>query len=151
MRLLRICLVVLSLTIGVFAAESPFSGTWKFNPSKGHLTPPVPKSQTVNIKANGENFSFSQESVNEKDEQIKTSYQAKFDGKEYSVTGDTGSTVSLKKVDNRHMQVTEKKNGKITSKYAVSVSEDGQTTTVDYEDYGQGEKPLKGSAVYEKQ
>jgi hypothetical protein len=151
MRIFRICLVVLSLTIGLSAAESSFSGTWKFNPAKGHLTPPVPKSQIVHIDADDENFKFSQESVNEKDEQMKTSYEAKFDGKEYSVTGDPGTSVSLKRVNNRHMKVTEKKGGKITAKYDVTVSADGKTTTVNYLDYSQGKKPLEGSAIYDKE
>ncbi len=53
MRFFRLLLVLLSFSASLLAADSPFSGTWKFNPSKGHLTPPIPKK-------------FSEEGVDEK-------------------------------------------------------------------------------------
>jgi hypothetical protein len=43
MRSLRLLLIVLSLSGSLLAAESPFSGTWKLNPTKGHPTPPIPE------------------------------------------------------------------------------------------------------------
>ena len=66
MRFFRLLLVLLSFSASLLAADSPFSGTWKFNPSKGHLTPPIPKSVLVHIAADTENFKFSEEGVDEK-------------------------------------------------------------------------------------
>ncbi len=88
MRSLRLLLVILSFSASVLAADSPFSGTWKFNPSKGHPTPPIPKSVVAHVEADAENFKFSQEGVDDKDQPFKSSYEAKFDGKEYTITGD---------------------------------------------------------------
>ena len=151
MRSLRLLLVLLSFSATLLTADSPFSGTWKFNPSKGHLTPPIPKSVVVHVATDAENFKFSQEGVDEKDQSFKSSYEAKFDGKEYPITGDPDSdSVSLQRVNERDIKFTIKKAGKVVSKLDVIVSKDGQTTTVNYTDYGQG-KPQKGSAVYDKQ
>jgi hypothetical protein len=151
MRSLRLLLVLLSFSASLLAADSPFSGTWKFNPSKGHPTPPIRKSVVVNVEADAENFKFSQEGVDEKDQSFKSSYEAKFDGKEYPITGDPDSdSVSLQHVNKHKIKFTIKKAGKVVSKLDVIVSNDGQTTTVKYTDYGQG-KPQKGWVVYDKQ
>jgi hypothetical protein len=41
------------------------------------------------------------------------SYSAKFDGKDYPYKGDPGiTTVSLKRIDDRHVQESDKENGK---------------------------------------
>ena len=88
---LRLLLVILSFSASILAADSPFSGTWKFNPSKGHPTPPIPKSIVAHVEADAENFKFSQEGVDDKDQSFKSSYEAKFDGKEYPITGDPDS------------------------------------------------------------
>ena len=151
MRSFRLLLVLLSFSASLLAADSPFSGTWRFNPSKGHLTPPIPKSVVVHIAADTENFKFSEEGVDEKGQPFKGSYEAKFDGKDYPTTGNPDSdSVSLQRVSEREMKVTTKKAGKVVSKLDVIVSKDGKITTVNYTDYSQG-KTDKGSAVYDKQ
>jgi len=144
-------LVILSFSASVLAADSPFSGTWKFNPSKGHSTPPIPKSVVAHVESDVENFKFSQEGVDDKDQSFKSSYEAKFDGKEYPITGDPDSdSVSLQRVNEREIKFTIKKSGTVVSKLDVVVSKDGQTTIVNYTNYIQG-KEQKGSAVYDKQ
>jgi hypothetical protein len=151
MRSLRLLLVILSLSGSLLAAESPFSGTWKFNPTKGHPTPPIVKSQVVHVEADADAFKFSDEGVDDKDQPFKSSYEAKFDGKEYPITGDPNSdSVSLQRVNEREIKFTTKKAGKVAAKLDVIVSKDGKTTTVHYVDHSQG-KPVKGSSVYDKQ
>ena len=144
---LRLLLVILSFSASILAADSPFSGTWKFNPSKGHPIPPIPKSVVAHVEADAENFKFSQEGVDDKDQSFKSSYEAKFDGKEYPITGDPDSdSVSLQRVNEREIKFTIKEAGTVVSKLDVVVSKDGQTTTVYIQD-----KQQKGSAVYDKQ
>jgi hypothetical protein len=151
MRSLKVLLMVVLFSATLFAADDPLSGTWKFNPSKGHLTPPVPKSVIAHVDVTGEDFKFREEGTDEKSQPFNLSYDAKFDGKEYPVTGDPNSdTVSLHRVSQREVKFTLKKGGKLTSKLDVVVSKDGQTTTVNYTDYNEG-KAEKGSAVYDKQ
>jgi hypothetical protein len=147
MRLSRVLLIILTLSTSLLAADSPFSGTWKFNPAKGHNTPPVPKSQTVTIAADKENFKFSSEGIDEKDQPFKGSYEAKFDGKDYPFTGDpTIDTVSLRRVNDHEIKITTKKARKVVADLDVVVSKDGKTTMVNYTDKGE-----KGTSVYDKQ
>jgi hypothetical protein len=151
MRSVRLLLVILSFSASVLAADSPFSGAWKFNPSKGHPTPPIPKSVVAHVQADGENFKFSQEGVDDKDQPFQASYEAKFDGKEYPITGDPYiDSVSLQWVNEGEIKFVIKKAGTVVSKLDVVVSKDGKTTTVNTTDYIQG-KEQKGSAVYDRQ
>jgi hypothetical protein len=69
------------------AGDSPFSGTWKFNPAEGHPLPPLPQSIVAQVEADEQNFKFSEEIVDEKDQTSELSYDAEIDGKDYPVTG----------------------------------------------------------------
>ena len=87
MRFLRVLPVLRTVSVSLFAADSPFSGTWKFNPAKGHPLPPLPKSIVAHVEADQQNFKFSEEFVDDKDQTSKLSYDANIDGKDYPVTG----------------------------------------------------------------
>lgn len=59
------------------------------------------------------------------------SYDAKFDGKEYPVSGDPGkTTVVLKKIDARTIEETDHRDGKRVDEFRVTVAEDGRTISV---------------------
>lgn len=63
------------------------------------------------------------------------SYSAKFDGKDYPYKGDPGTTaVSLKRISDRHIEETDKENGKITGVADMTVAPDGRTMTTVYHD-----------------
>ena len=62
------------------------------------------------------------------------SYDVKFDGKDYPVKGpDAARTVSLKKVNDRSIDLTIKRDGKIVGVNHMTVSADGKTLTVKME------------------
>jgi len=61
------------------------------------------------------------------------SYDAKFDGKEYPVTGDpTHTVVSLKRIDANTVEETDHRMGKVTDEIRIAASKDGKT--VEYTD-----------------
>jgi hypothetical protein len=139
------------LAVFAMAAESPFAGTWKFNPSKGHPIPPAPKSSTAHIEADDHSFKLDQQFVDDKGQSADVSFDPKFDGKEYPVKGDPDTdTVSLHRVNEREITFTYRKAGKITSKIKAMVSKDGKTTTLLVTDLSQN-KPQTGTYVYDKQ
>ncbi len=151
MRCLRIAFVILALSTTLLAGDHPFSGTWKFNPSKRHPTPPIPKSVVVHVQADADTFKLSQEGIDDKDQPFKLSYEAKYDGKDYPVAGDPDTdSVSLQRVNDREIKFTLKKTGKVVAKLDVVVSKDGRSTTVHFVDDSQGGTP-NGSAVYDRQ
>ena len=67
------------------------------------------------------------------------SWDAKFDGKDYIVKGTTaGTTISLNKVNERMIDATFKRNGKIIAVVHLTVSADGNTMTGVAEDKEKG-------------
>jgi hypothetical protein len=63
------------------------------------------------------------------------SYDAKFDGKEYSVNGDQGkTTVVLKKIDARTVEESDRRDGKIVDEFRMTVADNGRTIFVRDED-----------------
>src|SRR6266850_3686835 len=144
MRCLRLVFAILALSTSLLAADNPFSGTWKFNPLKGHPTPTIPKS-VVHVQADADTFKLSQEGIDDKDQPFKLSNEAKYDGKDYPVTGDPETdSVSLQRVNDREIKFTLKKTGKVVSKLDVVVSKDGRSTTIHFVDDSQG-KTQNGS------
>jgi hypothetical protein len=63
------------------------------------------------------------------------SYDAKFDGKDYPINGDPGQTmVALKKVNANTIEATYKRNGKVVGVANTTVSSDGKTMHVVFQD-----------------
>jgi hypothetical protein len=66
-------------------------------------------------------------------------FDAKFDGKDYPIKGDrAGSMVSLKKVNDKSIDQTVKRDGKIVEIDHMTVSADGKTLTIKVEDKERG-------------
>jgi hypothetical protein len=87
-RLLKMSAVVLAMSIRLFAAESPFSGTWKLNLAKSKMKPPLPKRDIAVVDADENGLKLNEDVITDKGESLKISYEAKFDGEDYPVTGD---------------------------------------------------------------
>jgi len=63
------------------------------------------------------------------------SYTAKLDGKDYPYNGDPGTTsVSLKQINDRTIEETDKRDGKAIYVTRMTISADGKTMTADGED-----------------
>jgi hypothetical protein len=151
MRQLKGLTLVLMMSLSLFAADSPFSGTWKLNLAKSKLTPPVPKSDIAVVDADENGLKLNEDIIDDKDQPLKISWEAKFDGNDYPVTGDPSSdSISYQRVNANTLKGKTKKGGKVATDATIVVSKDGKITTVNYTDYSQV-KPAKGTAVYEKQ
>jgi hypothetical protein len=151
MRLSKMLAVVVVMSLSLFASESPFSGTWKLNIAKSKMTPPVPKSDVAVVDADDNGLKLTEDVTTDKGEALKISYEAKFDGKEYPVTGDPSSdSVSYRLINAHTLKGQTKKAGKVVTDATIAVSKDGKITTVNYTDHSQ-EKPQKGIGVYDKQ
>jgi hypothetical protein len=148
-RQLRILAVILTMSLSLFAAGSPFSGTWKLDPAKS--TPPAPKSDTAVVEADDHGIKFNEDIIDDKGANLKVSYEAKFDGKDYPVTGPPGAeSISYQRLDAHTLKGTIKNSGEVAAKLTVVVSKDGKITTVDFIDYSQA-TPVTTTAVYDKQ
>ena len=152
MRLRLLFITLLFCCTTLFAADSPFSGTWKLNLEKGHIIPPAPKSMTVHVENDGDNFKLHNEIVDDKGTTSIVSFDAKVDGKDYPVTGDPMvDLISIQRINDHKIKLTVKKDGKLVGTQTVTVSKDGQTTTTDDDFYMPDGKEQKGAGVYDKQ
>jgi hypothetical protein len=134
---------------------SPQAGTWKLNvaQSKGTADHPVPKNITVTIQdqAGGMILDAVGEDANGKP--IKVHWRAMFDGKGYPSTGaaDGSDTVSVKQPDSNTVDVTNKKNGQVTTTVHSVVSKDGKTRTSTWSGKDSKGNPETWTSVYDKQ
>jgi hypothetical protein len=95
----------------------------------------VPKSDIAVVDADENGLKLNEDAITDKGESLKISYEAKFDGKDYPVTGDPSSdSVSYQRVTANTLKGTLKKGGKVTTDATVVVSKDGKITTVNYTD-----------------
>ena len=146
---LSIVLCVVATTVA--AAQDPFGGTWQLNKAKSTYDPgPGPDKSTVTIKSDGTTWTVKSTSSYE-GKPLETSYTVKLDGTPAPIKGSpVYDMVSLKKIDDRNVELKSMKEGKTLSESRGTVSADGKTATVT----GTGMTPkgekIKFTAVYEK-
>ncbi len=149
--------IVLTLALYSFAAAVCFAsdlqiGTWKLNEAKSKLTPGVTKNSTVVYEAAGDDLKVTVDGTDRDGKPTHNEWTGKFDGKDYPVTGDPDSDMrSYKKVDELTLELTVKKDGKVTVTGKIVVSADGKTRTVTTSGTDPQGKKFKNIAVYDKQ
>src|SRR4030095_3579064 len=100
------------------------------NEAKSKLAPGIPKNNTVVYETAGDNVKVTVDGTDKDGKSTQNEWTGKFDGKDYPVTGDPNSDMrSYKKVDDRTLRVTVKKDGKGTASGRIVVSADGKSRT----------------------
>ena len=129
-RTISLLVVTLGIFAGLLAADDPMMGSWKLNPAKSKLAPTrqrniVRKHQPI---PGGMKVTFT--GVDDKGKVTKWEFSAKFDGKEYPVTGQAPfDVVSLKRLNAYTVEGSSKKSGKLALTFHWEVSKDGKTFT----------------------
>ncbi len=137
------------VTLCLLAGGDPFSGTWKLNLQKSKFTSPVPRSQTALIQADAAGLRIREEVVTDTGEKLTITVDARFDGKDYPITGAPfADAVAYERVDSRTIRGVGKKSGRVVMRETVVVSADGKTVTGTYT--SPDGKPA-GVAVFDKQ
>jgi hypothetical protein len=149
----RVAAFLCSILLVGFAGADPFSGAWVLNLSKSKLPPPLPRSQISHIDADSNGIRVREEIVSDKGERITITVDAKFDGKDYPITGSAfADTVAYQRVDSHTIKGTVKKAGKVVVTEAATVSEDGKTLTGTYSGIDATGSEVKDAvAVFDKQ
>jgi hypothetical protein len=134
-------------------ASNPRIGTWKLNVEKSKYSPgPAPQGQTMKIEASGDGEKATTEGVNAAGTATMTEYTAQYDGKDYPITGSQNAdTVSLKRIDARTLERTDKKGDKVVATSTRVVSEDGKTMTVTTKGTNAQGQAVNNVTVWEKQ
>ena len=109
-----------------------FAGTWKQNMAKSKYSPgPAPKSVMVKSDVVEGGLHVVIDTVDAEGKAIHAEWTGKFDGKDYPVKNDPArDAVSLKKIDDYTIEVTNKKAGKVTTVNREEFARDGKTRTI---------------------
>jgi hypothetical protein len=134
-------------------AAEPQMGTWKLNEAKSKFAPGRGKNTMVVYEDAMEGkVKITTDGVDANGKPTHSEWTGKFDGKDYSVTGDSNADMrSYTKVDDRILDFTVKKGGKITVTGRVSVTADGKSRTVTTTGTDAEGKKFKNMAVYDKE
>jgi hypothetical protein len=100
----------------------------------------------------GQGEKVATEGVDAEGKPTATQYTANFDGKDSPLTGaPNADTVSLKRIDARTTERTDKKGGKVTVTLTRVVAQDGKTMTVTVRGTNPQGQAVNNVLVFEKQ
>ncbi len=140
-----------SLVAGAICWASPHMGTWNLNEAKSKLDPAFGKNQKVVYEAAGDKVKVIVDGVDAEGKPAHNEWTGKFDGKDYPVTGDPNFDMrAYKEVDDRTLEMTLKRDGKVVGTGRIVVSADGKSRTVTNSGKDAKGKQFKMTAVYDK-
>ena len=141
------CLIAVAVCLA-----SPMMGTWKLNEAKSKLPAMAPKNHTVVYEAAGDSVKVTVDGTDANGKPTHNEWTGKFDGKDYPLMGDPmADSRAYKKIDDRTMELTNKKDGKTVLTGKIVVSPDGKTRTVTVNGTDSNGKKVQSTAVYDKQ
>ena len=112
----------------------------------------APKNNTVVYQAAGDNVKVTVDGTDSDGKPVHSEWTGKFDGQDYPVNGDPSSDArSYKKVNDRTLDFTAKKAGKVTTTGRIVVSPDGKSRTVTASGTDPKGNKVSSTAVYDKQ
>jgi hypothetical protein len=149
--------IVMTLALCFFAATVCFAsdvqmGTWKLDEAKSKLAPGAAKNSTVVYAAAGDEVKVTVDGTDADGKPMHNEWTGKFDGKDYPVTGDPNSDMrAYKKINDRTLELTVKKGGKVTTTGRIVVAADGKSRTVTTSGTDAKGNKTKSTAVYDHQ
>ena len=146
-------IVALGLTAAglAFAADANM-GTWKLNEGKSNIPPAAPKNTMVVYAAAGDSVKVTVDGTDPAGKPTHNEWTGKFDGKDYPLVGDPNAdSRSYKKINDRTMELTNKKAGKVTATGKIVISADGKTRTVTVSANDPSGKKVEYTSFYDKQ
>jgi hypothetical protein len=133
-------------------AVDPNMGTWKLNEAKSKISPGTPKNTTVVYAPAGDSVKITVDGVDPGGKPVHSEWTGKFDGKDYPATGDpTSDARSYKRVNDRTLAMTGKKDGKPVLTVNIAVAPDGKARTVTAKGTDAKGNKYTSVSVYEKQ
>ena len=134
-------------------ANDPMIGTWKVNLAKSTYAPgPAPRSATTKFEPWEDGVRATVDIVDGQGNKIHIEVAAKFDGKDYPIKGSPlANALSLKRTDQRQIDVIWKKDGKVALTGKSVISADGRTTTVTQTGKDPQGRTVNNVILYDKQ
>lgn len=139
---------------GAAQSKDPGIGSWTLNIAKSTYSPgPAPKMGSVTFTAAGQGIKVVVDTVPASGDKVHWEYTANYDGKDNPITGNNpdADTVSVKWVDAKTVQSSNKKAGKPTLTNTRVGSADGKTLTVTSKGTNTKGQAVMNVQVFEKQ
>lgn len=131
--------------------SDPFTGTWVYRPEQSKSTGPKLQRWVQWIDATSDDVSVREEVAVATRQLAHVTLQAKFDGKDYPVTGSSlADTIAYTRASRREIAGTGKKNGSVTLRETIVAGEDGDTLTLTYTIFSGEHEVMNGVAVFER-
>lgn len=138
----------------VATGKEPWYGTWKLNPAKSHYVDGFQGSRSTmtDVLLWEGGIKYVTDSVNAEGRKGHTEWSARFDNKDYPVTGVAPvDSYAIQRIDDRTYTVIAKKDGLRTTLSTTTISADGKTRTVRQTGTQVGGRDADNTLVYERQ
>ncbi len=150
--LTKLIIGVAITAVGAFAADNSL-GAWKLNMEKSKFTPSAPvKSLTSTREASDDGVKVTTTGERADGTPINASYTAKYDGKDYPVSGAPYDTIAITQVNANTFTYKQKNTG---NKYSATgrsvISRSGQTMTNTSKGTDAQGNATSSTMVYDKQ
>lgn len=150
-RTALLVLVVCLFAVAIYAADSPYMGTWKLNEAKSKIAAGSGKNTTVVYAVSGDSVKVTTDGVDGSGKATHSEWTGKFDGKDYAVTGDPNVDMrSAKQVNERTLEIANKKDGKVVSTAKSEIAKDGKSRELTSHVMVNGKK-VENHYAYDKQ
>ena len=134
------------------SAEDLSTGTWKLNESKSQIPAGFIKNTTVVYSAEGDKTKIVTDGFGRDGKPMHTEWVGKLDGKDYPLTGDpAANSRSILKIDDRHMKLENKKDGKVIVSGSIVIAKDGKSRTLTASGTDPSGKKMSSVTAYDKQ
>ena len=147
---------LLAVACSSFAfAQTPsvMPGQWELNVAKSTFSPgPAPKSQHAVLTAIPNGIRTVADRIEADGKKVHFEWDGTFDSKDRPVIGDPArDTVSVKKIDDYTLEVTNKKAGQVTTVLRAVYAKDGKSRTETTTGTNAAGKPIKNVTYWTKQ
>jgi hypothetical protein len=135
------------------STNDPMVGIWKVNLSKSTYSPgPAPKSAINKFEPWEDGLKATIDVVDADGQKIHAEIAAKFDGKDHAIKGSPmADALSMKRPNERQIDVVWKKGGKVVMTGKSVISADGRTNTVTQTGTDPQGRTVNHLVVYDKQ
>ena len=151
-RTILASLAVFFAGVALCLAADPNMGTWKLNEGKSKFSPGATKNHTVVYASAGDMVKVTVDGTDKDGKAVHNVWTGKYDSKDYPVTGEAGyDSRAYTKVDDRTLDMTIKKSGKVVATGKIVLSADGKSRTVTTMSADPKRTEMSATAVYDKQ
>jgi hypothetical protein len=146
-------LVIVLTPLVTTATADRSSGTWKMSSAKSKYNPgPAPDDLTLVIECDENNYKLDATGTDGNGKPLYVQYTAKFDGKDYPITGSADAdSASVRRIDANTIETYQKKNGDVVLAILSKVSKDGKTRTSTWSGKNAEGKDVHNVVVFDKQ